>query len=156
LNGRRRLANSWKIDSATQQMTIDTDKPMSIEGYVSVTSLGDVSSNLVPFSISVCDSPILKVKTQGISNLVKPVFHLNEDGGAVIIPKTVWGRFVEANKCNNCAPNVDIVSTGISTFAGPPDGLTFDKDENIVIDTTSGRDFSGAIVVSYDGDCADL
>jgi len=137
-------------------MTIDTNQPMNIEGYVSVTSLGDVSSNLVPFSISVCASPILEVKTNAISRLVKPVFHLNEDDGAVVIPKSVWSRYVNAAECKNCYPNVDIVSTGINTFAGPPEGLSFDKDENIVIDTTSGRDFSGAIVISYDGECADL
>lgn len=156
MNGRRLQSNSWKIDSATQQMVIDTNLPMNIDGYVSVTSLGDVSSNLVPFSISVCNSPILRVKQAAISNLVKPVFHLNEDGGAVVIPKSIWSRFVDASECKNCYPNVDIVSTGINTFAGPPDGLSFDKDENIVIDTTTGRDFSGAIVISYDGDCADL
>jgi hypothetical protein len=34
--------------------------------------------------------------------------------------------------------------------------LIFDADENIVIDTTQGLDFEGAIVVSYDGDCADI
>jgi len=34
--------------------------------------------------------------------------------------------------------------------------LAFDSEENIVIDTTAGLDFNGAIVVSYSGDCADI
>lgn len=49
--------------------------------------------------------------------------------------------------------NINIVS---STGEDAPDGLLFDEDENVLIDTTVGRDFSGAILVSYDGQCADL
>lgn len=137
-------------------MTINTDVSGTISGFVSVSTLGDVASNLVPFAISVCPSPIIKINTFGISDLVKSNFELNEDGGQVKIPKKSWGQFVNAAKCQVCEPNIDVVGTGLSANTATPLGLSFDQDENIVIDTTVGRDFTGYIVVSYNGDCADL
>ena len=104
LTAGRRLQSAFSINSDTQTMTINTDQPTNIEGYVSVTTLGDVKSNLVPFSISVCNSPLLRVKTTAISNLVKPVYALNEEKGTVIIPRSQYGVFIDANKCKNCDP----------------------------------------------------
>lgn len=101
-NGRRLQAAGWSIDSETQTMTINTDQPTNIEGYVSVSTLGDQQSNLVPFSISVCNSPLLRIKTTAISNLVKPVYALNEEKGTVIIPNSIYGRFIDSSKCKNC------------------------------------------------------
>lgn len=156
--GNRRLlqANNWSINQRTQEMKIDTEIAGDISGMVAVASLGNVESNLVPFAISICKSPLLLVKTTAISNLVKPVYELNEEGGSVVIPKRVWGSFVEANACTVCKPNVNIVAAGSAAFTAEAEGLNFDEDENLVVDTSVGRDFSGAIVVSYDGDCADL
>lgn len=77
-------------------MKIDTNVAGTVSGFVSVQTLGDVPSNLVPFAISVCESPLLKVSTTGISGLVKPVYNLGESNGKVVIPKQVWGRFVKS------------------------------------------------------------
>jgi hypothetical protein len=62
-------------------MEIDTNVAGTVSGYVSVQTLGDVPSNLVPFAISVCESPLLSVSETGIAGLVKPVYNLGEDNG---------------------------------------------------------------------------
>jgi len=67
-------------------MKINTNFPGTISGFVSVSSLGDVESEPVPFAISVCASPLLTVKTASISNLVKATYHLGEEDGKVTIP----------------------------------------------------------------------
>jgi hypothetical protein len=76
-------------------MKIDTTVAGTVSGFVSVQTLGDVPSNLVPFAISVCETPLIKVSATGIAGLVKPVYNLGESDGKVIIPKSAWGRFVK-------------------------------------------------------------
>jgi len=84
-------------------MTINTDLPGTVSGFLSISSLGDVPSNRVPFAISVCETPLLKVKEQLLGELIKPVFNLNEgEDGKVIIPESVYSRFVDVNKCQVC------------------------------------------------------
>jgi hypothetical protein len=66
-------------------MKIDTDAPGTISGFLSISTLGDVASDPVPFSIGICASPLLKIQTTAVSALVKPVYELNENDGSVII-----------------------------------------------------------------------
>lgn len=70
-----------KLNQATQTLDIQTGRSGSVEGFVSVSTLGNVESNLVPFGLAVCQSPLLRVKKVAIQNLVKKVYELNEGDG---------------------------------------------------------------------------